>query len=353
MKDSQTTAMANGNGATGKAITATNGSASMESEAVVPAANGAHNLSTEQNEVISTVRSHLSTEQNDHCPDDMILRYVRATGNDTRHAIKRIQDTLAWWAKEDPKSMFCPGCRRDRHSHYMQVVGRDLIGRPLIYSCMEISTNKDIEENRRHMINIFESAIAMMTPGSNVESWCWILDFHGFSLRDCDPRLARLFLHLAATHYPERLGYFWIVDAPVVFSTLWNAIKSFIDPKTRNKITFLTLKKKEKLETAFREHFDEETVQWLMTEMEDNRRGGTFGQGYKFYDYSALEKLNNNTRSGDATKEAFAAVAGGEVNEGESNLKHCNLGTPAFLRELRAWEGPIPSQLTLNKHQSS
>ncbi len=213
---------------------------------------------------------------------------------------------------------------------------------------MELATNKDIEDNRRHMINVFESAIALMTPGSETESWAWILDFHGFSIRDCDPRLARVFLHLAATHYPERLGYFYVMDAPVVFSTLWSAIKSFIDPKTRDKITFLSLKKKEKVEAAFRERFDEETVQWVLDEMEENRKGGEFGQGKKVYDHAALEKL---VRGGDGGNGDGNGAAAQEKEKEENKSQHCSLGTPAFLNELRTWKGPIPPQLTMNKYQ--
>jgi hypothetical protein len=336
MTDSQSNVITNGGRATEREITST-ASTLVSLEAVTAA------------------REHLSPEQNARCPDDMVVRYLRATGNDTRHTVKRIQDTLAWWAHEDPTTMYCSACRHKfPHSHYMHVVGRDLIGRPLIYSCMELATNKDIEDNRRHMINIFESAIALMKPGSNVESWAWILDFHGFSIRDCDPRLARVFLHLAASHYPERLGYFYIIDAPVVFSTLWNAIKSFIDPKTRNKITFLSLKKKEKVEAAFKENFDEETVEWLLEEMAENRKGGEFGQGKKVYDHAALEKLvQGSTTSGLNSDELLEGSNGTTTTkEGEEEKSiHCSLGTPAYLRELRSWKGPIPPQLILNKYQ--
>jgi len=139
--------------------------------------------SISKSEAITTVRDHLSPEQNERCSEAMILRYLRATGNDPRHTIKRIQDTLAWWAAEDPTTMYCSACRNKYpHSHYMHVVGRDLVGRPLIYSCMELATNKDIEDNRRHMINIFESAISLMKPGSNVESWAVELLYYIWTL---------------------------------------------------------------------------------------------------------------------------------------------------------------------------
>ena len=283
----------------------------------------------------TAIRSLLTPTENAQCPDDMIARYWRATDGDVKHAVKRLKDTLAWWAEETPHHMHCPACRVHACSHYMHVVCRDRRHRPVIYSCMELATNKCIEDNRRHMISAFEAAISLMDPGAGVESWCWILDFHGFTLRDCDPRLARIFLHLAATHYPERLGSFFIVDAPALFNTLWAAIERFIDPNTRKKIAFLQLstpgsRKRDKLRGVMAESFDEETLQWLIAEMEENRvkRGSGGGKGVKFYDYSALKNLK-----------AFSS---------SSQDRHCNLGSPGYLKELREWKGPIPSQLVMN-----
>lgn len=279
--------------------------------------------------VNQAVRALLTPEQNQACDDAMVLRYWRATGKDIKHAARRLQDTLRWWAAENPSAMCCLACRQDPSSHYMQCVGRDLSGRPLIYSCMELATNKNVEDNRRHMISIFETAIALMPPG--VESWSWVLDFHGFSIRDCDPRLARIFLHLAATHYPERLGHFWIVDAPALFGTLWSAVQRFIDPKTRKKIAFVSMKKRKKLEDSLTPHFDEEMVKWLTAEMEENRAGGN-KEGSKCYDFGALAKLKDGAA-------------------GQQNGCHCNLGCSAFLEELRNWPGPLPYQVTMNAPQ--
>lgn len=43
----------------------------------------------------------------------------------------------------------------------------------------------------------------MMPEG--VSQWVWASDFHGFGYKDLDPRMARIFLHVSAEHYPERL----------------------------------------------------------------------------------------------------------------------------------------------------
>ena len=57
--------------------------------------------------------------------------------------------------------------------------------------------------------------------------------------RDCDPRLAKIFLDVSATHYPERLAVFIIVSPPSVFSVLWRAIQGMVDPATKRKIRFV------------------------------------------------------------------------------------------------------------------
>lgn len=51
--------------------------------------------------------------------------------------------------------------------------------------------------------------------------------------------VAHTFLELASRHYPERLGTFYLVDAPSIFTLLWNALQPFIDPATRTKIRLI------------------------------------------------------------------------------------------------------------------
>lgn len=267
--------------------------------------------------VASRVRPLLNTEDNNACDDEMIARYCRAVNNDVPHAVRRLRSTLDWWKREQPSKIICPACIQVPHSHYMHCVAFDKSKRPTIYSCMKLATNKDIEHNRKHMISVFEAAIQLMEPG--VEQWCWILDFYGFSIRDCDPRLSRVFLNLAASHYPERLGNFFIIDAPSVFSTLWKAIVNFIDPKTRKKISFLNLKQKRETIDVFLEFFDEETVDWLMNEMQDNRVPGR--AAVKYYNYAAVANMNTIGNSHGSSEDV--------------GVNHNNLGAPAFRKVLQ------------------
>ncbi len=121
------------------------------------------------------------------------------------------------------------------------------------------------------MISTFETAIEILPPG--VRQWNWVLDMHGFRLIDSDPRLARIFLSLAGERYPERLGQFWVVDAPKLFSGLWSIIEKFIDPKTKEKIRFVSTKNGERdLRDALGTHFREDDVEWFCSEVASNRK---------------------------------------------------------------------------------
>lgn len=56
----------------------------------------------------------------------------------------------------------------------------------------------------------------------------------GFGMADMSPKLAKAFLDMSATYYPERLGMFVLVDTPAVFSVLWNAIEKLVVSAVHN-----------------------------------------------------------------------------------------------------------------------
>ena len=71
-------------------------------------------------------------------------------------ATKRLQASLQWRAQVRPELMTCTACQQLPKSHYMHLVGYDLLNRPVMYSCFEMITNRVIEDNRCHMISMFE-----------------------------------------------------------------------------------------------------------------------------------------------------------------------------------------------------
>ncbi|KAK9828471.1 hypothetical protein WJX72_000163 [[Myrmecia] bisecta] len=223
-------------------------------------------------EHIASVRQHLTPGDAAKTTDQMISQYIRACSGDQKLAVKRIHETLAWRAEEKPATLLCPACQKDPRSHYMHPIGFDLYNRPVLYSCLQLVTNRNLEDNRKHMIFSFEQAIRMMRPGG--EQWVWVSDFYGFGLVDCDPRLGKIFLDMSARHYPERLGVFLVVGPPRVFNGLWQMMQPLIDPLTKRKIIVLPYdvdKAGSSLVAALRRYFREDLVQWLLVEMRENR----------------------------------------------------------------------------------
>uniref|UniRef100_A0A7S0UYL0 CRAL-TRIO domain-containing protein n=1 Tax=Polytomella parva TaxID=51329 RepID=A0A7S0UYL0_9CHLO len=184
-------------------------------------------------EQIQYVRSNLLPGF-ESCDDATIKRFIRATGANLPLSVKRLNKTLQWRKENNPENTVCLACVKNPRSHYLHMVGHDTAGRPIIYSCLENPTNNDLEDNKKHMIQTFESAIKHMPPG--VEQWIWLCDIYGFSVADASTKIAKAFLDISAEHYPERLYKFVILGAPSIFSVLWKAVAPLVDPKTYKKI---------------------------------------------------------------------------------------------------------------------
>eukprot|EP00616_Rhizochromulina_sp_CCMP1243_P017338 CAMPEP_0118978498 /NCGR_PEP_ID=MMETSP1173-20130426/23825_1 /TAXON_ID=1034831 /ORGANISM="Rhizochromulina marina cf, Strain CCMP1243" /LENGTH=161 /DNA_ID=CAMNT_0006928695 /DNA_START=252 /DNA_END=737 /DNA_ORIENTATION=- len=64
----------------------------------------------------------------------------------------------------------------------------------------------------------------------------WLVDFRGFGLRDCNPRMGMTTVPMFSNHYPERMGQIILFDPPMVFHTMYRAIQAILDPVTKAKI---------------------------------------------------------------------------------------------------------------------
>lgn len=44
---------------------------------------------------------------------------------------------------------------------------------------------------------------------------------------------------IGQNHYPETMGFMFIINAPYLFSTVWSLVKPWLDPATQEKIHIL------------------------------------------------------------------------------------------------------------------
>jgi hypothetical protein len=246
--------------------------------------------------------------------DGEVTRFVKACNGNQTEALKRLRATFKWRAQELPRTLRCTICDGNPKAHFMHVVGHDDLGRPVIYSCLRNASNRSTEDNRLHMLATFEQAIRMMPEG--VSQWVWASDFHGFGYKDLDPRMARIFLHVSAEHYPERLGHFLVIDPPSAFSALWRMVQPWVDPVTKAKVTFCSNKPADIQAATSRQNFSEELTSWLLAEMKENRNSKTVKA--KVYSYRHLEEISRQPQPSS-----------------EQNGGHNLYGTDSLLRYLR------------------
>ena len=117
----------------------------------------------------------------------------------------------------------------------MHQVGFATTGQPLVYSDIGKAKDKRPESNVEHCIQVLERTIATMDHG--VETFVWLIDFHGFSSRDLNPRMATSCLKIFSRNYPERMGRIVMVEAPWLFNAMFEFLKTVVDPVTVAKVS--------------------------------------------------------------------------------------------------------------------
>jgi hypothetical protein len=117
------------------------------------------------------------------------------------------------------------------------------------------------------------------------------------TMGSCNPRLAAATNRVMSRHYPERLGYALLLNAPWIFNATWIAMKGFLDAATVAKITFVKVvfycqcynfefkvckvicilsipsltKKDSEMDNVFGERFPEELATWVSEEVRINK----------------------------------------------------------------------------------
>jgi hypothetical protein len=132
-----------------------------------------------------------------------------------------------------------------------------------------------------------ERAVDSMDLERGVESWVFIMDFHGHSLSTAAPMsMARQVADIFGTCYPERLGLSVMVDAPFFFSMFFTAISPFLAPQTKAKVKFCSSTRKGyQRDAVFTDNFDDLSVL-------ESDFGGTVTYEYDHRVYWDQEKEN-------------------------------------------------------------
>lgn len=167
-------------------------------------------------------------------PDVTLARYLIARNNDVEKASALLKSGIAW------KSLYFPILKSTIPKEFpigkLYVRGVDKEGRPLLIwvTRLNIAKERDINEAGRLLLWWTEYIIRQLPD--TMTKYTILIDRTSFSRENSDLELMKHCSSRFQDLYPERLQRCIIYPSDLLFYTLWNVGKWFLDPVTRDKV---------------------------------------------------------------------------------------------------------------------
>jgi hypothetical protein len=195
----------------------------------------------------------------DYVDDAVLVRHLIARDWDVPKALKMVVGALQWRMKRpshrwrlarstrgparyavDPA--FTAGLRESGSTGKIRCTGTDAHGRPVMVFDNSRENATDPEGMMEHLA--FNMELAKRTArlaGKNADKMFLLMHLADFSLFNQPPMsVTKETITVVGLAFPEFLGCCVILNPPLYFTTFWKLVQGFIDPKTRNKIHFLS-----------------------------------------------------------------------------------------------------------------
>jgi hypothetical protein len=190
--------------------------------------------------------------------DDVILdRFLTANKGNVKKALDQLKRTVQW-RRENVQGQASMQERVPPYNDYFgdklyqAFHGVDKRGRPIIIERMgHIPYDQILAEvpaehlYQRHIWQMEEldrrCKEMAAKSGSDIHQFILILDTKDFKIQMNNKKLEmfKAVLKIDADYYPETLGQIFIINAPMVFRSIWAVVSNFVDKKTRTKINFI------------------------------------------------------------------------------------------------------------------
>lgn len=217
------------------------------------------NLTLEQKEALKELRSLLEKEGFEKRLDDAtLLRFLRARRFNVNKA-KEMFEHCEQWRKDFGTDTILEDFHYDekpllagmypQYYHKTDKEGRPVyyeeLGKVNLYEMLKITTQERMLKN---LVWEYESFARFRLPacsrmvGHLVETSCTIMDLKGISISSIYQvvNYVREASKIGQDYYPERMGKFYLINAPFGFSTGFKLFRPFLDPITVSKIFILS-----------------------------------------------------------------------------------------------------------------
>lgn len=216
------------------------------------------NLTQEQQSILQEFRKQLQElGYTDRLDDPSLLRFLRARKFNLDLAREMFINCEKWRSEFGVNTIF-----QDFHYEEKPIVASmypqyyhktDKDGRPVYYEELgkvDLNAMLKITTQERMLKNLvweYESMVEYRLPacsrkaGHLVETSCTILDLKGISITSAYNVIGYVkeASKIGQDYYPERMGKFYLINAPFGFSTAFKLFKPFLDPVTVSKIFIL------------------------------------------------------------------------------------------------------------------
>ena len=194
----------------------------------------------------------------DNYDDLFLLRFLRARKFDIEKTMEMFKKFLQWRIDMKVDEL--------RESYQMENLVQikklyphgyhktDKQGRPIYIELYDKTDVKGLfkitteDKMVKYYIKQYERQIKYIFPACSavvkrpVEQSCTVLDANGIGITSLFGPIkgfVKLASDIGQDYYPEMLGKMTIVNVGFLFRAVWSLVKSFIDPKTQNKINLL------------------------------------------------------------------------------------------------------------------
>ena len=183
-----------------------------------------------------------SADEDDDFPP-MPARYITAEQGNVASAQRRWRKTIRWRRQEGIDKLFQtiqPHFKliKDNFPHYYHEYDR--LGRFIYIERPGLLNLKVLEVPMllQHYMLLSEYAWRVIDPRPDGKSLT-IVDVKGIGIKDCGGKVMEFIkkaAHIGSEYYPERLGVYFIINAPSWFGFIWKMVKPLVPKETREKI---------------------------------------------------------------------------------------------------------------------
>lgn len=177
---------------------------------------------------------HSLKSQFPHLDDDTIARYLIARNNDLGKATELLSKAERWRAMHYP--ILKQDCMNELCKGKVYTRGVDKEGRPLliVHAARHDPKNRSIEELCKVALWMMEHIIKRLPDDKS--KYTILLDRTDAGVFNQDIEFTKHFAKLFQDQHPERLYRAIVYPSGFVFWSIWNIVKWFMDPVTREKV---------------------------------------------------------------------------------------------------------------------